>query len=254
MKLLFSFFILCLPPRTFAIVGSIALSDGERVKIRSHTVAVLNAQNSASHSRCTGTLLSPNVVLTAAHCIPTSLENFFIVPSIYEFAVLARHQVVRVLINEDYKLFDIPKVNQPNSDLALVQFEGPLPEGYAPTSYINTFQPQVDQFWLYVAGYGVSDEAKSDTGELRFSKAIIENALMNSAQSFMQGNQAGGFGICKGDSGGPAYIKIKDEFYVLGIVSAIVGGCNGTSYFNQTLFYQDWVQKSLSLLSVSNRE
>lgn len=247
MKVIFlvcSFFLI----QARAIVGTIDLVESDRAIMQSHTVAVLNSQNPSSHSRCTGTLIAKNVVLTAAHCIPDNWEKFWIVTSQYEFAVSERHQVTKVKVHEGYSHFDIPFANQPNNDLALVQFVGDLPAGYKPTTWMRSFYPRRDRFWLYVAGYGVSDETKADSGVLRFSKVIIENALLNAQQSFMKANQSSGQGICKGDSGGPAYIKLNGEFYTLGIVTAIVGGCLGTSYFNQSVFYNDWIEKELRSL------
>jgi secreted trypsin-like serine protease len=226
-----------------AIVGSIDLSDADKALIKSHTVVVLNSQNPSTHSRCTGTLVAKNIVLTAAHCIPVSLKDFWIVTSEYEFAVSERHQVTNVKVPDDYKSFNLPFVNQPNNDVALVQFAGALPAAYKPIPWMSSFIPNQDRFWLYVAGYGVSNEELGDTGELRFSKVVIEDALLNAQQSFMKGNQSNGQGICKGDSGGPTYIKFKNDFYVLGVVSAIVGGCTGTSYFNKTVFYDAWIQE-----------
>lgn len=253
MQTLLILLILSISTTVFAIVGGVPSSGDvpaymtsvERAQIQSHTVVVLNAQNSSRHSRCTGTLIAKNVVLTAAHCVPKSLDQFFVVPSIYEFAGSMRRPVVRAIVHENYKKFDLPKVNQPNWDIALVQFEGELPAEYQPTTWVASFSFSLDRFWLYVAGYGITQDGKDDSGELRFSRVIIEEAKSVATQSFLKGNQSGGEGICKGDSGGPAYVKIKNQFYVFGIVSAIVGGCRGKSYFNQTLYFQDWIQKSL---------
>lgn len=249
--------IISISTTVFAIVGGVTSSSGdvpaymtlaERAQMQSHTVVVLNAQNPSRHSRCTGTLIAKNVALTAAHCVPKSLENFFVVPSIYEFAGSMRRSVVKAVVHENYKAFDLPKFNQPNWDIALVQFEGDLPVEYRPTTWVASFAFSLDRFWLYVAGYGITQDGKDDSGELRFSRVIVEEAKSVATQSFLKGNQSGGEGICKGDSGGPAYVKIKDQFYVLGIVSAIVGGCRGQSYFNQTLYFQNWIQQSLSQL------
>lgn len=254
----FSFiFLIVLGLQSHAVVGGVDttskslpsyLNFDDLQKMQSHTVVVLNAQVPGTHSRCSGTLISKNVVLTAAHCVPDSLQEIYVVPATYEFVVMARKRIIKAVVHPNYKSFEIPKFNKPNWDLALVKFEGDLPEAYHPTTWINSFFPGADRFWLYVAGYGKSDTDQDDSGELRFSRVTIEKAMLTANESFMQGNQSPGEGICKGDSGGPAYIKIQNQFYVIGVVSAIVGGCRGTSYFNQTLFYQNWISETLSSL------
>lgn len=248
-------FLFLISVQVLAIVGGISttdplpsfLTESDRQKIKSHTVVLLNTQMLGMHSRCSATLVASNLILTAAHCVPEKLNDLWVVPSIYEFAVLERRAVVGAIVHRNYKKFDLPKLNQPNDDLALVKFEGVLPNDYRPTSLVTQFVSNQDRFWLYVAGYGVSDEDAGDNGEIRFSRVTIEHYLLHANQSFMVGLQSNGEGICKGDSGGPAYIKIESEFYVLGIVSAIQGGCRGTSYFNQSLYYLEWIKKNIAI-------
>lgn len=228
-------------------------TDPDLVEIASHSVVLLNTENQSSHSRCTGTLISKNVILTAAHCVDADIESLWVVTSNFEFAVSERHSVSKIIRHENYKTFARPSDMQANNDVALVQFEGSLPGFYQPTTWVTKFKPSIKRFWLPVAGYGETLEGQGDSGELRIGKATAFN--FESTASFFTVDQSSREGICKGDSGGPAYLKIKDHYFVLGIVSAIdnhspdgqiaLERCYGTSYFNSTLYYQDWIVKNL---------
>lgn len=242
-----------------AIIGGRSFDSqtatSDELKMASHTVVLINTENPSSHSRCTGTLLNPNIILTAAHCVATSPSNLWVVTSVYEFAVAERHAVTQIKVHEGFNQFDKPSDLQANHDLALVQFSGVLPSGFSPTTWVSSFPTVQTRFWLPVAGYGETHEGQGDSGELRLGKVTIFD--YSSKQSYFKGDQSSAEGICKGDSGGPAFLKIKDEFFILGIVTAIEnrtlsGGttferCQGISYFNSTLFYQDWISATLKL-------
>jgi secreted trypsin-like serine protease len=243
-----------------AIVGgqffTAAVTDSDSIKIASHTVVLLNTESQSSHSRCTGTLIAKNVLLTAAHCVDADVSVLWVVTSIYEFSVSERHAVSKIIRHENYNSFARPTDEKENSDIALVQFAGELPAFYQPTTWVSRFNPSLKRFWLPVAGYGESMDGQGDSGELRIGKATVFN--FDSSASYFKVDQTSQEGICKGDSGGPAYLKIKDDYFLLGIVSGIDNHspdgqitserCFGTSYFNSSLFYQDWIAKNLKSL------
>ena len=246
--------------QAFAIVGgqsfTLTNTDPDANTIASHTVVLLNTTNLSMHSRCTGTLIAKNIILTAAHCVDAELTALWVVTSVYEFAVSERHPVIQIIRHENYTAFSRPFDDKPNDDLALVKFSGDLPSFYKPTSWVSSFNPSVKRFWLPIAGYGETLDGQGDSGELRLGKATVFD--FSSDANYFKTDQSNHEGICKGDSGGPAYLKIQDEFYILGIVSAIdnhsLDGqmtperCYGTGYFNSSLFYQDWITRNLALL------
>ena len=188
-----------------AIVGgqnfTPAITDPDLNKMASHTVVLLNTQSLSMHSRCTGTLIAKNIILTAAHCVDADENALWIVSSIYEFSVSERHAVTKIIRHEDYNSFSRPDDANANHDLALVQFSGNLPDFYKPTSWVTRFNPTANRFRLPVAGYGETLEGLGDSGELRTGQATVFD--FNSTASYFKADQSNQEGICKGDSGGP---------------------------------------------------
>jgi len=247
--------ILSASPTAKAIVGgfgvdSSSMTDDFR-KMASHTVVLLNTQKPGSHSRCSGTLLTSNIILTAAHCIPKNLKDLWVVTSPYEFAVMERHAVLDAIKDRPASL-----PTSEDIDLALVKFAGKLPNGYSPTSWVTSFNAPQIPFYLSVVGYGETFSGTNDAGELRFGLALIYKWNV-SAPTFMA-NQTNSQGVCHGDSGGPAYLKIADEYFVVGVVSAVVpldmkghavaDSCKGKSIFSSTIYFQNWIASNLKNL------
>ena len=238
---------LFLSAEAFAIVGGCALNESFnhclpqalRLEMAQSTIAVLDTTSSHAFSRCTGTLLENNLILTAAHCVQSLPKNLWIVFSTYESSILDRRAVIKIETLKSYKSFGLPTLQKQNNDLALIQFEGAVPSKYKPRRLKDLVQPTYN--WPadankvvrgFVAGYGISDQNKSDAGELRFAGVSFDQPQMFKTH-FIKSKPQLSEGICKGDSGGPLFIiDEKKQLRLVGVTSAIQGSCHGNSYYN----------------------
>jgi V8-like Glu-specific endopeptidase len=154
---------------------------------------------------CTGTLIAPNAVLTAAHCVsPGEAATFVLNGSIHTASGANVH------VHPEYQSNDI--------DLAIIIFDTPV-QGVTPSD-INRTPPSVGQMLTLVGfgatgsgttghngNFGVKHQGKTPLDELTQDQLIW---------NFDNNNEAN---TAPGDSGGPAYIEVNGKLYIAGITS-----------------------------------
>jgi MYXO-CTERM domain-containing protein len=189
--------------------------------------------------RCTGTLVSPRVVLTAGHCVSDAIEAGNSDQGRVHFGGGASNGGFDLEIGIAdmvmYRLYEPPAFLQ--YDLAMIRLETPA-DGYTPLP-IN-FEKLTDDYIglpLRTVGFGVTDgEAQTGSGTKRQIDLTLDELTY-----FHIGLGDTSSNICQGDSGGPTFATFDGEERVVGVASFGSGACGERSYITRTDIYQDWI-------------
>jgi hypothetical protein len=204
--------------------GSPALSlvgpAAEDESFAAHVVMVLK-RGVGQASFCTGVVLAPQVVLTAAHCAA----------AIRDMRVYYRDgsgasqfvEVAAVAIHPGFRADALTR-RAVSIDLALVQTRTPLGARFSPAQLDETGAVTVGEA-LRIVGYGLGREGEGATGGVLRSALLHVRAPLSTILLWAEDPNKAGAGACSGDSGGP--ILSDDGAKVLAITTWSAGAGGG---------------------------
>lgn len=217
------------------------------------TVQLMDIETSG---RCTGSLIGENLVITAAHCTQIDPRNIIVIFATQvprNFDELRQMKLRRVIGGKTSELW--PKVTKDTlhnwGDIAILKFEGDLPEGYTPIKLLQKQEALQTGMKLTLAGFGLTDNIQKirSTG-LRKTTTILAHASYSETEFLMDQRQ--GTGACHGDSGGPALVNIQGTDYLAGITSHGTDDpkdtCLQFSVFTNVTAHLSWIQKTVAEL------
>jgi hypothetical protein len=213
---------------------------------------------SANHSFCSGTIVGPRVIMTAAHCIQKFDETTHvkldehILPHDTDYLIYFGTNVsptgtwVRAVTAIPHPDWDPAQTlsGQPTAapnDIGVIILEADIPAG-AQVAQIGSPSSTLPSS-IQLAGFGVTTSRdNNDTGVLR--QVDVPN---NGADANIKRIQVGSFGrgACAGDSGGPAYAMENGHLVVVGATSTgaeLAGRCLGLlNFYTDARYYRDWI-------------
>lgn len=219
----------------------------------SAVAAILKGGNpEAAKATCTGTLVSCDKVLTAAHCVannPTPANYHVFFQNLGFFNVTAINW-----LSKEYAF--------PYADLAILTLEKPV-QGIAPIS-VNAIASPINGSMATIVGYGRTGGAREDYGIKRDGSVKFARCTMEYANKKLLcwnfdadiNTTPGVSNTCNADSGGGVFMPDKEgQRTVERVVGVVSGGrdidcVKGDRSYNTDVFqWREWIAKEIDTAS-----
>ncbi len=200
------------------------------------------------YSICSGTLIDPEVVMSAGHCVYLGNTNAVANPGIVTIVGgsnmgITYSKAAEVIKHPDWN-GDINETG--NVDLSLIRLQNPITtvENYC----VRELPAAKDGAKGVIVGYGNSTAGGSGAGTHRAGNTEIQ---AQTSRIMELGDPAG---TCQGDSGGPFFTRQsgKGSWALTAVTSfGVTQNCSptGGGYSVNVLTYRDWINSSMIALT-----
>ncbi len=192
---------------------------------------------------CTGTLIAPNVVVTAGHCVAGGCASRIFIGD--DVGTPGAGTVIAVQRVESHPDYDPPTPTHDLAVLILAEDADCKPRGIASGDVLNAAAS------VRLAGYGNTDIYSSGGyGKRRMVDVPIASADprfgADEATEFVAGAPFLDRDSCNGDSGGPAFVQSKRTWFLAGATSrataSTVRPCGDGGIYTRLDVFDSWVR------------
>lgn len=201
---------------------------------------------------CSGTLVTNQVVVTAAHCVTTGSGGTSSAGSI---AVYVGDDPSVDLASHVYTVSEVQRhpsysTSTLYNDIAVLRLSSPISEGYAPVSHLPSSLAITSAdigSTMNFAGFGYQETgAYGDKMQIDLPLGALGCGVSGcpssgSTSTQVSYSQTGGYGPCSGDSGGPMFINRGGTVYLAGVTSYGDASCTRYGVSTKVDYYQSWI-------------